>query len=146
MPAKVKVNRRKMMEKAVEVMRQCIAEGRPDGKKTPAVGAVLVRLDGRIETAYRGELRNEDHAEFTLLERKNLDNRLDGSVLFTTLEPCAPGARNHPKISCSERIVLTRIKEVWIGIEDPDPTVDRKGVKDLQDIGVTGRMFDRGPR
>ena len=26
----------------------------------------------------------------------------------------------------------SRIKEVWIGIEDPDPTVDRKGIKVLQ--------------
>lgn len=29
-------------------------------------------------------------------------------------------------MGCAERIVNARIKEVWIGIEDPDPTVDRK--------------------
>ena len=143
MPAKVKFDPRKMMEKAVAVMRQCVAQGRPDGKKSPAVGAVLVKSDGTIETAYRGELRDGDHAEFTLLERKNRNNRLDGSLLFTTLEPCAPGARNYPKLSCAERIILARIKEVWIGIEDPDPTIDRKGIKNLQDNGVMVHMFDR---
>ena len=63
--------------------------------------------------------------------------------MFATLEPCAPGARNHPKLSCAERIVLARIKEVWVGIEDPDPTVDRKGIKYLQDHGVTVQMFPR---
>ena len=38
---------------------------------------------------------------------------------------------------------MARIKEVWVGIEDPDPTVDRKGIKYLQDSGVDVRMFDR---
>jgi ATP-dependent DNA helicase RecG len=87
-------------------------------------------------------LREGDHAEFTLLERKNRASKLDGSTLFATLEPCAPGARNHPKLSCAERIVNARIKEVWVGITDPDPTVDRKGIQFLQDHGVTVHMFD----
>jgi len=77
------------------------------------------------------------------LERKNRNSRLDGSILFTTLEPCAPGSRRHPKLSCAERIVLARIREVWIGLEDPDPTFDRKGIKYLQENGVTVHMFDR---
>lgn len=142
MPAKPKFDPRKMMEKAVEVMKQSIAEGRDDGKASPLVGAVLVKPGGNIETAHRGELREGDHAEFTLLERKNRASKLDGSVLFATLEPCAPGARKHPKLSCAERIVNARIKEVWIGYPDPDPTVDRKGIKYLQDHGVTVHMFD----
>ncbi len=115
-----------------------------DGKASPMVGAVLVKNTGNVELASRGELRLGDHAEFTLLERKNRSERLDGTVLFTTLEPCAPGSRSHPKLSCAERIVLARIKEVWIGIEDPDPTVDRKGIKFLEDSGVRVHMFDRG--
>jgi ATP-dependent DNA helicase RecG len=104
---------------------------------------VLVKPDGTVETACRGELRHGDHAEFTLLERKNRGNRLDGSILFATLEPCAPKARNAPKLGCAERIVLARILEVYVGIEDPDPTVDRKGIKYLQDNGITVHMFDR---
>lgn len=143
MAKKSKIEPRKMMEKAIEVMRQSINEPRADGKASPLVGAVLVKPDGSVETAYRGELREGDHAEFTLLERKNRANRLDGSVLYATLEPCAQGARSHPKLGCAERIVNARIKEVWVGIEDPDPTVDRKGIKFLQDHGVTVHMFDR---
>lgn len=143
MSAKPKFDPRKLMERAVEIMRQSIPERRRDGKKTPAVGAVLWKPDGTVETAYRSELRDGDHAEFALLERKNRANRLDGCLLFTTLEPCAPGARKFPKLSCAERIVLARIKEVWVGLEDPDPTVDRKGIKYLQDNGVTVHMFDR---
>jgi ATP-dependent DNA helicase RecG len=131
------------MEMAVEVMKRSIAEPRQDGKASPKVGAVLVKPDGTVQTACRGELRHGDHAEFTLLERKNRDQKLDGAILFATLEPCAPNARRHPKLGCAERIVLARISEVWIGIEDPDPTVDRKGIKYLEDSGVNVHMFDR---
>jgi ATP-dependent DNA helicase RecG len=134
---------RKLMEQAVEVMRQSVDEPRGDGKACPKVGAVLLKPDGTVETACRGELRDGDHAEFTLLERKNRGHKLDGSILFATLEPCAPDSRHPPKMGCAERIVLARIKEVWVGIEDPDPTVDRKGIKYLQDSGVTVQMFDR---
>lgn len=131
------------MKMAVEVMRCSASEPRSDGKASPLVGAVLWKPDGTFDTAYRGELRAGDHAEFTVLERMNRDRALDDAVLFATLEPCAPGSRAHPKLSCAERIVLARIKEVWIGIEDPDPTVDRKGIQYLQDNGVTVHMFDR---
>ena len=138
-----KFNPRELMELAVEVMGRSLSEPREDGKASPLVGAVLWKPDGSVETACRGELRDGDHAEYTLLERKNRSNKLDGAVLFSTLEPCAPGSRRHPKLSCAERIVLARIKKVWIGVEDPDPTVDRKGIKYLQDSGVQVRIFDR---
>lgn len=134
---------RKLMEDAIAIMRESVHEFRDDGKVSPFVGAVLWKPDGTIDKASRGELREGDHAEYTLLERKNRDQKLDGSILFVTLEPCAPGARSNPKLSCAERIVLARIEKVWVGIEDPDPTVDRKGIKYLQDNGVTVHIFDR---
>ena len=130
------------MQRATRVMRESVVERRPDGKASPRVGAVLWEPGGTVETACRGELRDGDHAEYTLLERKKRASRLDDAVLFSTLEPCAPGARRRPKLSCAERIVLARIKEVWVGIEDPDPTVDRRGIRYLQDNGVTVHMFD----
>lgn len=138
-----KLDPRKLMEQAVEVMRESVSEPRADEKASPLVGVVLWKPDGTVETACRGELRDGDHAEYALLERKNRDKKLDGTVLFATLEPCAPGSRRHPKLGCAEWIVLARIKEIWIGIEDPDPTVDRKGIKYLQESGVTVHMFDR---
>ena len=98
------------MKMALQVMNKSIQEPRQD-KVSPKVGAVLIKSDGTVETAYRGELRQGDHAEFTLLERKNRSNSLDNSILFTTLEPCAPGARKQPKLSCAERIVNARIKK-----------------------------------
>ncbi len=136
------IDSRKHMELAVEVMRSSIQESRND-KTSPNVGAVLIKPDGSIDTASRGELREGDHAEFTVIERKNRDIDLSGSVLFATLEPCAPGARNAPKLSCSERIVNARISEVWIGIEDPDPTVNHEGINYLIEHGVKVHSFDK---
>ncbi len=143
MRSKPQFDARKLMERAIEVMGQSAREPRDDGKTDPLVGAVLYKPDGTVETASRGELRSDDHAEYTILERKNRSSRLDGTILFVTLEPCGPGSRRHPKVSCAERIVLARIKEIWVGIADPDPMVDRKGIKYLQDCGVTVHMFDR---
>lgn len=105
------------------------------------MGAVLVRPNGSIETAARGELREGNHAEFTLLERKCANEKLDGSVLFATLEPCLD--RNQPKRGCARHIVSARIKEVWVGIEDDNPTVAGKGIEHLRRHGVTIHMFDR---
>jgi len=142
MATQFKLDPRKMMEKAITVMKESINEPRGDGKASPLVGAVLVKPDGTVDTAFRGELRHGDHAEYTLLERKHPDERLDGSVLFATLEPCAPGARKHPKLACAERIVNARIAEVWVGIEDPDPMVDRQGILFLEQNGIKVHLFD----
>jgi len=144
MPAKhkTKLKPRELMEMAVAAMKQSIKEPRADKKASPLVGAVLVKPDGSVDTAHRGELRQGDHAEFTLLERKHRDESLDGSILYATLEPCAPGARRSPKLSCAERIVNARIAKVWVGIEDPDPTVDRQGLRYLEDNGIEVELFE----
>src|SRR4051812_17737988 len=142
MATKKTLDSRKMMEMAIAAMKESINEPRADGKASPLVGAVLVKPDGTVNTASRGEFRAGDHAEYTLLERKHRDQKLDGSSLFATLEPCAPGARKHPKQACAERIVNARIADVWVGIEDPDPMVDRQGIRYLEQNGVKVHLFD----
>lgn len=134
---------RELQERAIAAMRKSIDEPRDDGDQPPKVGAVLWKPDGTIETAFRGEMRYGDHAEYTLLDRKNYGNPLDGSVVFATLEPCAPKARKPPKVACAERIVNARIKEVWVGIQDPHPKVAGKGSAFLRENGVRLRAFDR---
>jgi len=121
---------RELMQMTIDEMNKSINEPREDGKVPPKVGALLLFPDGRIETAYRGELREGDHAEYTLLERKLSNEDLSQCVLFTTLEPCVK--RNNPKVACSKRTTNARIKKVFVGIEDPDPTVDGKGIKHLR--------------
>jgi ATP-dependent DNA helicase RecG len=129
------------MRMAVNVMKKSISEGKND-KPSPHVGAVLVFPDGTVDTAYRGELREGDHAEYTVLDKKNRHCELSGCWLFATLEPCAPGARNAPKVSRAERIVNARISEVWFGIEDKNPKVDHGGIAYLLDNDVKVHQFD----
>lgn len=124
---------RKMMELAIEVMKQSVPEPRPDGSPSPSVGAVLVRPDGSTETAARGELRDGNHAEFILLERKCVGERLDGCILFTTMEPCLD--RNKPKRGCARHIVSARIRDVYVGVEDDNPAVAGKGMEHLRRAG-----------
>lgn len=124
-----KYTSRELMELAVEEMHKSIPDpNRSDDKPNPKVGAVIATKEGiLVSTSHRGELRIGDHAEFTAIERKNRGNKLDNLVIYATLEPCSPGARNHPKLSCSERIVNARITKVYIGHIDPDPSVAGDG-------------------
>ena len=141
MPKKPTINPRKMMERAIQVMRESIGEARDDGKPNPLVGAVLLRPDGTTENACRGELREGNHAEFTLLERKCVGEKLDDCILFATLEPCLN--RKEPKRGCARHIVSARIKKVYVGIEDDNPMVAGKGIEFLRRNGVEIEMFDR---
>jgi len=132
---------RTYMELAIEEMNKSKNEPRPDGKIPPKVGAILLFPDGRVVRAHRGELREGDHAEFTLLERKLGHEKLDDCILFSTLEPCVK--RNSPKMGCCKRTVNARIKTDYVGIQDPDPTVAGKGIKYIEDRNVKVTMFDR---
>ena len=92
---------KKYMEIAVEEMKRSVSENRSDNKAVPKVGAVLVWTNGEsdvVTCAHRGELRNGDHAEYTLLDRKLRDKDLTGAVLFATLEPCARGLVGHRSV------------------------------------------------
>ena len=133
-------NPRKLMEMSIDIMRQSVPENRSDGTPSPKVGAVLLRPDGSTETACRGELRDGNHAEFTLLERKCIGEKLDGCILFSTLEPCLD--RKNPKRGCAKHIVSARIKEVYVGVEDDNPAVCGKGIAHLLRHNVTVHMYD----
>lgn len=105
------------MELAIEVMKMSVDELNKNAP-CPKVGAVLVFPDGTYETAYRGEFREGDHAEYTLLDKKFRTRDLSDCWLFATLEPCGPKARKFPKVCCAERIGNARIKKVWYGVQE----------------------------
>jgi tRNA(adenine34) deaminase len=80
------------------------------------VGAVVVRKGRVIARAHNRPIRSKDptgHAEILALRRaaKKLGNyRLNGSILYVTIEPCA---------MCAGAIVQARVKRLVYGAPDP---------------------------
>ena len=86
------------MEEAIRVMKNSVDE-RNKSMPSPRVGAVIVFPDGTYETAYRGEFREGDHAEYTLLDKKYRTKDVTDCWIFATLEPCGPRARKNQKFA-----------------------------------------------
>jgi pyrimidine deaminase RibD-like protein len=130
---------RDAMVQATDASCNCVTE---DDKKepTPMVGAALVK-DGKIlEVAYRGELGQGDHAEFTLLEKNLKDVDVTGATLYTTLEPCT--IRNPGKTPCVDWIINHGIAKVFIGMLDPNPEVCGLGQLKLRKARILVSHFE----
>lgn len=138
-PVPPRLDDRGLMLAAVKEMHQSFLD---ETRPLPLVGAVVELPDGSVVGAHRSQLRNGDHAEYTLFERHLHNQLLEGARLFVTLEPCAPGARNKEKTACAERVVNARVREVWIGIPDPYPTVAGRGRDYLESHGLLVNDFD----
>lgn len=57
-----------------------------------------------------------------------------GATLYVTLEPCAHRGRTPP---CTDAIVAAGVARVVVGIEDPDPNVQGRGIAALRQSGLT---------
>jgi pyrimidine deaminase RibD-like protein len=125
------------MKRTVEDARKCTPE--VESKTTPCVGAAVVR-DGKVLAyAYRGELAPGDHAEFTLLEGKCGKEKLAGSTVYTTLEPCT--TRGAGKTPCVQWLIGRKVKRVVIGMLDPDERIRGRGVLALRKANIQVDLY-----
>ena len=107
---------------------------------SPRVGAVLVFPNGDYDIACRGEYREGDHAEYTVMDKKHRGDDLTGCWIFATLELCGPGARGGCKVPCSIRIADARIEKVWFGVQELNSNASG-GKKYLEEMGVQVDQF-----
>ncbi len=105
--------------------------GRGRTAPNPPVGATLVRngkVIGRGWTMPGGR----PHAEATALAQAGAAAR--GATLYTSLEPCAHASPRGP--TCTTSIIEAGIARVVIGLRDPDPRTDGRGIAILEAAGI----------
>jgi diaminohydroxyphosphoribosylaminopyrimidine deaminase / 5-amino-6-(5-phosphoribosylamino)uracil reductase len=96
----------------------------------PKVGAVLVK-DGRIIGMGAHLKAGEPHAEVHAI--KMAGEKAVGATLYVTLEPCSHFGKTPP---CSNLVIESGIKKVFVASIDPNPLVGGAGVKKMLDAGI----------
>lgn len=123
----------KFMRLAISQAQKAFAWTHPN----PQVGAVIVSSvesgEKILATGYHHNYGNL-HAERDALKNASLAGiDVKGSSLYVTLEPCCHFGKQPP---CTQAIIESGIKNVVIGSRDPNPLVNGKGVKILEDAGI----------
>ncbi|MDP2653964.1 MAG: bifunctional diaminohydroxyphosphoribosylaminopyrimidine deaminase/5-amino-6-(5-phosphoribosylamino)uracil reductase RibD [Candidatus Omnitrophota bacterium] len=108
-------------------------EGRGKTSPNPMVGALIVK-NGRIIAEGWHRRCGGPHAEIIAL--KNAGSAARGATLYVTLEPCAHSGRTPP---CVDAVVASGIRQVVIGMTDPNPLTNGKSVRKLRRAGIRVR-------
>ena len=99
----------------------------------PMVGAVLVRDGAMIASGFH-RFAGGDHAEIVAL--KKAGSKAKGTTLYINLEPCNHYGRTPP---CTRSLIAAGVKEVVVGMKDPNPRVAGKGLRALVRSGIKVR-------
>ena len=114
-------------------MKQCLRLARKGiGKVSPnpAVGAIIV-AGGKVLAAGFHKRFGEPHAEVNCLSNFHGDPRK--ATLYVNLEPCVHSGKTPP---CADLVIESGIRNVVVGILDPNPLVSGRGVRKLRKAGV----------
>jgi diaminohydroxyphosphoribosylaminopyrimidine deaminase/5-amino-6-(5-phosphoribosylamino)uracil reductase len=118
---------------------QLAEQARGKCSPNPFVGAVIVKQDKIIGEGYT-QAYGSDHAEVQAI--KNCSKNCSGADMYVTLEPCSHYGKTPP---CALAIIDSGIKQVYIGIKDPNPLVSGQGINLLSAAGIavkTGLLAD----
>ena len=96
----------------------------------PLVGAVVVR-DGKVVGHGFHEGPGKPHAEILALGMAG--RRAKGATLYLTLEPCVHWGRTAP---CVDAVLAAGLGRVVVSAVDPNPLVDGKGIRRLEEAGL----------
>lgn len=116
----------KYMEYAIELAKKGEGHVNPN----PMVGAVIVKNDRIISEGYHEEY-GKWHAERNAI--LNCKEDMTGAEMYVTLEPCCHYGKTPP---CTDIIIESDIKKVYIGCIDDNPKVAKKGIEILRNNGI----------
>jgi len=105
-------------------------KGKGKTSPNPMVGAVLVKSKRIIGQGWHQRFGGP-HAEVIALHQCR--NIAKGSKLFLTLEPCHHFGHTPP---CVDKIISSGVKEVIIGMKDPNPLTNGRSIQKLRRAGV----------
>jgi diaminohydroxyphosphoribosylaminopyrimidine deaminase/5-amino-6-(5-phosphoribosylamino)uracil reductase len=114
------------MEQAISLAK--LAQG--NVSPNPAVGAVLVKDNVVVGQGFT-QPPGGPHAEIVAISQAK--EKAQGSTLYVTLEPCCHFGRTPP---CTHAIIASGISEVHMAMIDPNPAVNGKGKKELENSGI----------
>lgn len=97
----------------------------------PMVGCVIVHNKKIIGEGFTDPYGGP-HAEVNAINSVKDKGLLKESLLYVTLEPCSHYGKTPP---CADLIAKHKLKEVFIGLQDPHNKVAGKGIKKLEDAG-----------
>lgn len=117
---------KKYMELAIDLADKGMGKVNPN----PLVGCIIVKNKRIIGKGYHAKI-GEKHAEIKAIE--SAKESIEDSDVYVTLEPCSHYGKTPP---CVDRLIEERVKNVFIGIEDPNPLVKGSGIKKLRDNGI----------
>lgn len=123
------------MKKKLPLLKHAMSlaeRGRGFVSPNPVVGALLLR-NGKIIAQDWHRKFGEGHAEWNLLTKFRGKVR-PTDVLVVTLEPCCHTGKKTPP--CTDSIVKQGVKNVLVGMVDPNPEVKGKGIKMLRNAGM----------
>ena len=103
----------------------------------PMVGAVIVRNNRLLAQGWHKRC-GADHAEVMALKALKKSRRsAKGAKFYVTLEPCFHYGRTPP---CIDAIMRSGIKEVIIGMRDPNPRTNGQSIAQLRRSGIKVRV------
>jgi diaminohydroxyphosphoribosylaminopyrimidine deaminase/5-amino-6-(5-phosphoribosylamino)uracil reductase len=110
-----------LMEKALTLARRGLGKTSPN----PMVGALVVKGRKILGKGYHRKYGGP-HAEVNAL--RNAKGGVEGASMYVTLEPCCHHGLTPP---CVNALIEAGIGRVVIGIPDPNPKVNGKGIQCL---------------
>jgi diaminohydroxyphosphoribosylaminopyrimidine deaminase/5-amino-6-(5-phosphoribosylamino)uracil reductase len=118
----------------ISLMKKCLSLARRASGRTspnPMVGALLIKDNEIIAKDYHRK-SGAPHAEALVL--KEAGDRAKGASLFVTLEPCCHTNKRTPP--CTDAVIASQPKNVFIAMLDPNPMVSGKGIERLRAAGI----------